>query len=150
MSISVPTILLTFLLMMPAPSQTIIRTIPKEARTARTVAIINKTHVDAVQQGALEAIKRWGRLTVVDDADSADLVLTFEKNTDRTGTSTTKSEPDGHTGIAYSIRLDSWIHMKSNVKGADMPFFTTTTGESKKKAGNTCVTDLQAALNYSH
>ncbi len=146
----ISTILLASIWMLPVLAQTIIRSIPREARTAKTVAIVNKTHIDAIQQGALEAIKRWGRLTVVDDAESADLVLTFNKNTDRTGTSTTKIEPDGQTGVAYSLRLDTWVHMKSNLRGVELPFFTTTTGESKKKAGNTCVTDLQAALNSTH
>src|ERR1700753_2566433 len=56
--------------------------IPQAALTARTVAILNDTKTGEVSDGALEQLKRWGRFTVVDDSDSADIVLRFDKKTD--------------------------------------------------------------------
>ncbi len=52
---------------------------PKEVRLAKTVYIVNSTHNEAVEQGAIEALKRWSRFKVSDDPDNADIVLTFEK-----------------------------------------------------------------------
>jgi hypothetical protein len=56
---------------------------PRAAFAAKTIAILNDTKTGEVSDGALEQLKRWGRFTVVDDADSANIVLRFDKKTDR-------------------------------------------------------------------
>ena len=128
-----------------ASSQMNVRPFPKAAMTAKTVAIVNDTHNDAVSDGAVEALKRWGRFTIVDDSDAADIVLTFDKKSEHEGTSTQKTGDDGKTDSGYSVTFSSSIHMKATVKGGDSSFYSTTTGDSKKKAGSSCILDLQRA-----
>src|SRR5580704_8899421 len=64
--------------------------IPRPVFTAKTIAIVNHAHNDAVETGALESLKRWGKFTIVDDPDTADIILTFEKNNEHEGKSTHK------------------------------------------------------------
>jgi len=122
-----------------------VKPLPKAALTAKTVAIVNNTHNDAVSEGALEALKRWGHFTIVDDSDTADITLTFEKKNEHEGTSTQKTGDDGKPDTNYSITFSSSIRMKATLKGADSAFYSTTTGDSKKKAGAGCILDLQRA-----
>lgn len=122
-----------------------VKPFPKEALAAKTVAIVNNTHNDAVGDGAIEALKRWGQFTIVDDADTADVVLTFDKKIDHEGTSNQKTGEDGKPETSYSMSFSSQVYMKATVKGAGSPFYKTTSGESKKKAGAGCITDLQRA-----
>src|ERR1700686_2346173 len=68
---------------------------PRAALAARTVAIVNNTHNEAVEQGAEEALRRWGRFTVVDDAGTADITLTFDKKSEHAGSSTQTTGDDG-------------------------------------------------------
>lgn len=132
-----------------ATAQMNVKPFPKEALSAKTVAIVNNTKNGAVEDGAVESLKRWGRFTVVDDADAADIVLTFDKKSEHEGTSTQKTGDDGKPDTNYSVTFSSSIHMKATVKGVDAPFYTTTTSDSKKKAGSGCVTDLQRAFLQS-
>jgi hypothetical protein len=117
--------------------------VPKPALEAKTVAVVNNTHNDAVTEGAIEALKRWGRFTIVDDSDAADLTLTFDKKSEHEGTSTQKKGDDGKTDSGYSVSFSTSIHMKATLKGSETSFYSTTTGESKKKAGAGCILDLQ-------
>jgi hypothetical protein len=126
-----------------AGAQLNVRPLPKPALAAKTVAIVNNTHNDAVEEGAVEALKRWGRFTIVDDSDAADITLTFDKKSEHEGTSTQKTGDDGKPDTNYSISFSSSIHMKATLKGGDSSFYSTTTGESKKKAGAGCILDLQ-------
>lgn len=128
-----------------ANAQVKVQPFPKAALTAKTVVIVNNTHNDAVTEGAIEVLKRWGRFTIVDDSDAADLVLTFDKKTEHEGASTQKTGDDGKPDTNYSVSFSSSIHMKATLKGGDSSFYTTTTGDSKKKAGAGCVLDLQRA-----
>jgi hypothetical protein len=130
-----------------AYAQKAITPIPKEALAAKTVAIVNNTHNEAVTDGAIEALKRWGRFTVVDDSDIADLTLTFDKKSEHDGASSQKPGDDGKPNYGYSMSFSSSIHMHVAIKGSDRSFYSTTTSESKKKAGADCVTDLQRAYN---
>ena len=119
--------------------------LPKPVFAARTVVILNSTHNQAVEDGALEALKRWGKLTVVDDPDLADITLNFDKKSDHEGSSSQQPDKDGHPTSSYSMSFGSSIHMSATLKGQTTPFYNTTTSESKKKAGAACVTDLQQA-----
>lgn len=119
--------------------------LPQPALMAKTVAIVNNTHNSAVGEGATEAVKRWGRFTIIDDSDVADLTLTFDKKSEHEGSSTQKTGADGKPDTSYSVTFSSSIHMRATVKGSESAFYSTTTDESKKKAGSVCVLDLQKA-----
>lgn len=128
-------------------AQRMIKPFPKVVFTAKTVAIVNNTHNEAVSDGAVEALKRWGHFTVIDDSDIADITLTFGKKSTHSGTSSQTTGDDGKPSSNYSMSFSSSIDMSATVKGEDKPFYTTSTDESKKKAGNNCVRDLQSAYD---
>ena len=119
--------------------------LPKPVFAAKTVIIFNSTHNQAVEDGAVEALKRWGKLTVVDDPDLADITLNFDRKSDHQGSSSDKPDKDGHPSASYSMSFGSSIHMSATLKGSSVPFYNTTTSDSKKKAGTACVTELQQA-----
>ncbi len=124
---------------------------PRQVFTAKTVAILNHTHNDGVEEGALESLKRWGKFAVVDDPDTADIVLSFDKKGDHEGKSTAKDNADGKPpDYSYSMSFGSSITMKATMKGGDAPFYVATTSDSKKKAGITCILDLQNAYLEDH
>ena len=127
-------------------AQRVIRPFPKEVFAAKTVAIVNNTHNEAVEQGAVEALRRWGHFTVVDATDLADITLTFAKKSEHEGSSSQTTGDDGKPSSSYSVSFSSSIHMSAAVKGPDRPFYAATTSESKKKAGAECVTELQGAF----
>jgi len=145
--IFLPALLLAILIAAPArlPAQQDVKPFPKAALAAKTVAIVNNTHQDGVVDGATEALKRWGRFTVVDDPDSADITLVFDKKSEHDKTTTEKTGDDGKTESGFSMSFSSAIHMRATVKGSDAAFYTTTSGDSKKKAGGGCISDLQRA-----
>jgi hypothetical protein len=120
--------------------------LPKSLASAKTVAVLNDTHVDAVAQGAVDALKAWGRFTVVDDPDNADLTLRFDKSKDHEGRDSQTPDSDGKTSYGYSMSSSTSIHMKAYLKDGDAPFYTTKTDNSKKKAGMACVSDFRTAL----
>lgn len=119
--------------------------IPKAALAARTIAIRTDTKTGEVSDGALEQLKRWGHFIVVDDTDSADIVLRFDKKTDREKQSSQTTNNDGTTSYSGGMTFSSQVHMRAYLKGADSPFYTTKTDDSKKKAGISCVTSFQKA-----
>lgn len=116
---------------------------PKAAFTGKTVAILNDTKTGEVTDGALEQLKRWGRFTVVDDSDSADIVLRFDKKTDREKQNKQSTDDKGTTSWSTTMSFSSQVHMRAYLKGSDTPFYTTQTDDSKKKAGVTCVTSFE-------
>jgi hypothetical protein len=127
-------------------AQQVVKPLPKEVFVAKTIAIVNNTHNDLVTQGAIEALKRWGRFTIVDDSDVADIILTFDKKSTHDGSSTQTTGDDGKPSYNYGMSFSSSINMKAVMKGSESSFYTANTTESKKKAGAECVTDLQSAF----
>jgi hypothetical protein len=125
-----------------APAQ---QSIPQIALTAKTIAILNDTKTGEVSDGALEQLKRWGHFTVVDDTDSADIVLRFDKKTDHEKQSSQSTDDKGTTSYSGGLTFSSQVHMRAYLKGADSPFYTTKTDDSKKKAGISCVTSFERA-----
>lgn len=119
--------------------------IPKAAFTAKTIAILNDTKTGEVSDGALEQLKRWGHFTVVDDSDSADIVLRFDKKTDREKQNNQSTDEKGTTSYSTTLSFSSQVHMRAYLKGSESPFYTTQTGDSKKKAGISCVTSFEKA-----
>lgn len=129
-----------------ALAQTAPGPLPKAVFTAKTVAIVNDTHTDAVTDGAIEQLKKWGHFTVVDDPDSADITLRFDKNKDRDGRSSQKTDANGNpTDYGYSLTFSSTVHMRAYLKGSDTPFYLTKSDDSKKKAGVACVSSFEGA-----
>ena len=128
-----------------ATAQRNVKPFPRDVFTAKTVALVNNTHSDAVQQGALEALRRWGKLTVIDDAELADITLIFDKKSEHEGSSSQQPDKDGKPSSSYSLSFSSSVSMKAKLKGSDESFYTTSTGESKKKAGDECVRELEEA-----
>jgi hypothetical protein len=124
---------------------------PAGLATAKTIAIENDTHVDAVADGAADAIRAWGRFQLVDDPTTADLTIRFDKNRDREGQDSQKPDPaTGQTSYGYSMSFSTSIHMKVYYKDADTPFYTTKSDDSKKKAGMACVNDFRTAFRAAH
>jgi hypothetical protein len=119
--------------------------IPPAALAAKTIAILNDTKTGEVSDGALDQLKRWGHFTVVDDADSADIVLRFDKKTDREKQNSQSTDEKGTTSYSASFSFSSQVHMRAYLKGADSPFYTTKTDDSKRKAGISCVTSFEKA-----
>ena len=76
------------------------QSIPPAALTAKTIAIRNDTKTGEVPDGALEQLKRWGHFTVVDDTDTADIVLRFDKKTDHEKQSSQSTNDDGTTSYS--------------------------------------------------
>jgi hypothetical protein len=133
---------LAFFAVVAAPAQ---ESMPRAALAAKTIAILNDTKTGEVSDGALEQLNRWGHFTVVDDADSADIVLRFDKKTDREKQSSQSTDDKGTTTYSGGMTFSSQVHMRAYLKGSDSPFYTTQTGDSKKKAGITCVTSFEKA-----
>jgi hypothetical protein len=119
--------------------------IPQAAFAAKTIAVVNDTKMGDVSDGALEQLKGWGHFIVVDDADSADIVLRFDKKTDREKQNSQSTDEKGTTTWSGGMTFSSQVHMRAYLKGSSSPFYTTQTGESKKKAGVSCVTSFQKA-----
>jgi hypothetical protein len=140
------TLLLALALIAPVAALTQ-ESIPKAALAAKTIAILNDTKTGDVSDGALEQLKRWGHFTVVDDTDSADIVLRFDKKTSHAKQSSQSTDSNGNTSYSGGMTFSSQVHMRAYLKGADSPFYTTKTDDSKKKAGISCVSSFQKAWN---
>ena len=121
------------------------KSFPPEALQAKTVAIVNDTHSDDVEKGAETALKAWGRYQLTDNAEDADLTLRFDKTTDHNGASSEKTGDDGKPSYSYGMSFGSSIHMKAYTKSGFAPFYTTKTGDSKRKAGVSCVDNFREA-----
>ena len=120
---------------------------PPAIYTAKTVAVVNDTHTGAVSEGAVDALKAWGHFTVVDDPDTADVTLRFDKTKEHSGQDSQKPDPNtGQTSYSYGMSFGTSIHMKAYLKDADAPFYTNKTDDSKKKAGMSCVSDFRSAM----
>ncbi len=119
--------------------------LPKPVFRAKTVVILNESHNSDVELGAVEALKRWGKFTIIDDPDLADITLTFEKKSEHEGSSTQKPDKDGNTSWGASMTFGSSIHMSATLKGETTAFYNATTHESKKKAGADCIVKLEQA-----
>ena len=133
---------LAFIAVAAAPAQ---QSMPPAALAAKTIAILDDTKTADVSDGALEQLKRWGRFAVVDDADSADIVLRFDKKTDREKQNSQSSDEKGTTTYSGTLTFSSQVHLRAYLKGSDSPFYTTKTDDSKKKAGVSCVASFQKA-----
>jgi hypothetical protein len=81
---------------------------PAALATAKTIAIENDTHVDAITDGAADAVRAWGRFQLIDDPTTADVVLRFDKSKDHAGQDSQKPDPaTGQTNYGYSMSFST-------------------------------------------
>jgi hypothetical protein len=124
---------------------------PPAVFTAKTIAIVNDTTSNAVTDGATNALRAWGQFKVIDDPESADVTLHFDKSKEHQGQDSQKTDSSGNpTDYSYSMTFGSAIHMKAYVKGSETPFYTTKTDDSKAKAGSSCVEDFRNVYRIAH
>ena len=127
-----------------APAQ---EPMPRAAFTAKTIAILHDGKTGEATDGAHEQLQRWGHFTIVDDADSADIVLRFDRKIDHEKQNSQSTDDKGQTSWSGGMTFSSQVHMRAYLKGSNSPFYTTQTDDSKKKAGAACVTSFQKAWN---
>lgn len=135
-------LLLLLVVVVAVPAQ---QPMPRAAFAAKTVAILHDEKTSEASDGAHEQLQRWGHFTIVDDADSADIVLRFDKKMDREQKNSQSTDEKGATTWSAGMTFSSQVHMRAYLKGSDTPFYTTQTGDSKKKAGENCVTNFEKA-----
>ena len=120
---------------------------PDTVFAAKTVAIVNDTRTPGVEKGAADALQAWGQFKVVDDPQLAVVTIRFEKSRQREGHDSQTPDPDGKsTSYGYTMSFSSSIRMTASLKDADKPFYSTTTEDSKAKAGSTCINSFHTAF----
>ncbi len=120
---------------------------PETIFAAKTVAIVNDTHTPGVEKGAADALQAWGQFKVIDDPQLADVTIRFEKNRQHEGHDSQTQDPNSKdTSYNYSMSFSSSIHMTVSLKDGDKPFYSTTTEDSKAKAGSTCINSFHTAF----
>lgn len=130
-----------------AAAQTSKASLPETVFAAKTVAIVNDTRTPGVEKGAVDALQAWGQFKVVDDPQIADITIRFERNRQHEGHDSQTPDANGKdTNYSYSMSFTSTIHMTASLKDADKPFYSTTTEDSKAKAGSTCINSLHTAF----
>jgi hypothetical protein len=78
--------------------------LPASVIAAKTVFIDNKTGYTQVTDKAYEALSKWGRFKIVQDAKSADLVLQFTADTEGRPTPPHNNIDVSPTPIVLSVR----------------------------------------------
>jgi hypothetical protein len=146
-SLWIRTALICSMVDLAAAAQTGKSTFPETVFAAKTAAIVNDTHTPGVEKGAADALQAWGQFKVVDDPQLADVTIRFEKNRQREGHDSQTPDPNGKdTSYSYTMSFSSSIHMTVSLKDGDKPFYSTTTEDSKAKAGSTCINSFHTAF----
>jgi hypothetical protein len=126
-----------------ATAPVVAQSMPREAFKAKTVWIVNKTGKPAVENGADSELNKWGRLTLADDADSADIRLVITK----AGSSTVDTTKPNATGTGFdsgsSTTLGFGVDMHAYVKGQELYFYNTTTASSGEKGGRNVIDNFR-------
>ena len=79
-------------------------------------------------------------MRLTDDVQNADIVLHFSKKGEHSGQSTEKDDDSGTPkSWSYGMTFGSKISMDATLRDGVAPFYSTTTGESKRKAGRECI-----------
>lgn len=119
------------------------QSMPREAFKAKTIFIVNQTGKAAVENGADSELSKWGRFTMADDADSADIKLVLTK----AGSSVVSKETpkadgsgfDSSTSTTFALGVD----MHAYVKGQGLYFYQTNTSSSGEKAGHNLIENFR-------
>jgi hypothetical protein len=119
------------------------QSMPREAFKAKTIFVVNKTGKPTVENGADSELTKWGRFTMADDADSADIRLVLTK----AGSTVTSEEKPNAAGTGFdsdtSTNFTLGVDMHAYVKGQGMYFFQTNTASSGEKAGRNLIQDFK-------
>lgn len=117
--------------------------IPLQVFKAKTIYVINQTGKPGVENGADSAISKWGRFTMADDADSADIRLVIAK----AGTTSTESETPKQTGVGtdknYSTSFTFGYTAWAYVKGQKLYFWSGGSSSSGTSGGKGVVEDFR-------
>lgn len=112
---------------------------PRQVFKAKTFWVENKTGKVPVENGIDEAMSKWGRMTMADDASTADVrfVLT------RPGVQNTQTQDNKKDGTccdtSYSSSFNFDTEMRAYAKGEASYFYSTSATGSSKKTGQSLV-----------
>jgi hypothetical protein len=136
---SVATTILALLLAATLHAQSV----PREAFKAKTYYIINRTGKPAVENGADSEMNKWGRFTMADDADSADIKIVLTK----AGSSTTQAETPKTDGTGFdssvSTNIVLGIDLHAYLKGQGLYFYQTNSASSGEKGGHNVIDNFR-------
>jgi hypothetical protein len=117
--------------------------IPREAFKAKTVWVENRTGKPAVENGADSALSKWGRFTMADDEDSADIKILLTK----AGSSTTEKETPKADGTGFdsssSTSFTFGIDMHVYLKGHGLYFYQTNSASGGEKGGRNVIENFR-------
>src|SRR5271154_3127866 len=69
---------------------------PAAVFSAKTIAIINDTPTSVVTEGAINALKAWAQFKIVDNPESADVTLRFDKSKEHQRQDSHKTDANGN------------------------------------------------------
>jgi hypothetical protein len=116
---------------------------PRQVFKAKTFWVENKTGKVPVENGIDEAMTKWGRMTMADDASTADVrfVLT------RPGVQNTQTQDNKKDGTccdtSYSSSFNFDTEMRAYAKGEASYFYSTSSTGSSKKTGQSLVENFK-------
>jgi hypothetical protein len=107
--------------------------LPSELLSAKTVFLVNKTGYQSALDTAYDQFQKWGRFSIVQDKDSADLVVVFIHD----------------SGMSEGTTI-GFTQMNVFLKGSNEPAFETTERFRSRLFGNSsvkqCVKDFKKRL----
>jgi hypothetical protein len=119
------------------------QSLPREAFKAKTYYIVNRTGKPAVENGADSEMNKWGRLTLADDADSADIKIVLT----RAGASTTEKDTPKADGTGFdstsSTTFTFGIDMHAYLKGQGLYFYQTNSASGGEKGGRNVIDNFR-------
>ena len=120
--------------------------LPPEAYSAKTIAVVNHSGTQKVADKAYEELQKWARFTVVQNPDSADMVLVVEVNVHSVGATASNY---GSTTTTVTENRVADITTAFILKGQKEPFFTETERANifRKSATQRGIDDLKKRLD---
>jgi hypothetical protein len=119
------------------------QSMPREAFKAKTIFVENRTGKPTVENGADSELSKWGRFTMADDADSADIKLVLTK----AGSSVVSKETPKADGSGFdsstSTTFTFGVDLHAYVKGQEMYFYQTNSASSGEKAGRNLIDNFR-------
>jgi hypothetical protein len=116
---------------------------PREVFKAKTFWVENKTGKVAVENGLDDAMTKWGRMTMADDAASADIKFLLT----RPGVQNTQTQDNKKDGTccdtSYSSSFSFDTEMRVYAKSQASYFYSTSATGSSKKTGQNLVDNFK-------
>lgn len=117
--------------------------VPREAFKAKTIYVVNRTGKPGVENGADSELNRWGRFTMADDADSADIRIVLTK----AGSSTVTKETPNSAGTGFdsssSTSFTLGVDLHAYLKGQQLYFYSTNSASSGEKGGRNVIENFR-------